>query len=263
MFKKLALTLAAFLLLAIPVLAQAGEGHGNDCASCHKLEIKDAQELVKKLGATVKSVKQAPAKGFFELLMEKDGRQGVLFMDYAKKHIMQGAMFSLDSLQPVVSHMQELAQAQPKQATNIDVKSIPSNGSFVMGNPKGSKKLYVFTDPDCPFCRKFHTELQQLVKIMPDVAVNIVLYPLPMHPAAYDKARAVLEANSREVLDKAFEGKDVPKPAKESSKALIEANIKFANEHGISGTPTLVLPDGTVVVGGRDADTLKQILQGK
>jgi thiol:disulfide interchange protein DsbC len=90
-----------------------------------------------------------------------------------------------------------------------------------------------------------------------------MLMPLPMHPQAYDKARSILESKNLEILDKAFEGKDVPKPTQEDSKKTIDEIIKFANANGISGTPTIVLPDGRVQVGGRDAEGLKKMLEGK
>lgn len=261
MFDKLFIAMAVIVMVSSPTFVLAAEVHGTDCAACHKLNEKDANELLKKIGVTVKSVKQAPVKGFFELLVEKDGKKGLIFVDYAKKDIIQGAIFSLETLQPVASH--PLDQFQPKQVTSIDPKTIPVDNSVVIGNPKGSKKLYVFTDPDCPYCRKMHVELLKLEKIDPDVAIYIMLYPLAMHPQSFDKARVILETQSHDLLDKAFEGKEVPKPTKEDSKARIEANIKFANANGISGTPTLVMPDGKVVVGMRDADTLKKMLESK
>ena len=89
-----------------------------------------------------------------------------------------------------------------------------------------------------------------------------MLFPLPMHPGAYDKARAIVESNQNlSVLDNAFEGKDLPKPAQESSKAAIDEILKFANANGISGTPTMVMPDGKIEVGMRDAETLKRMLE--
>jgi len=127
---------------------------------------------------------------------------------------------------------------------------------------KGSKKLYVFTDPDCPYCQKGHVELKKLAKIAPDVAIHIMLFPLPMHPAAYDKSRTIIETQDHDLLDKAFEGKQIAKPTKESSKKAIDEIVKFANAHGISGTPTMVMPDGTIQVGMRDAETMKKMLQG-
>lgn len=260
MLKVLVSVIAFVTLFATPLFAMDKEGHSTDCTSCHTLSIKEASELLKATGGTVKSIKYAPVKGLYELLMEKDGRQGLIYIDFAKKHLMQGLTVDLATLQPVATHTpQELPQQ--KQLTKLDVKTIPLENSVVMGNQKGSKKIFVFTDPDCPYCRKFHAELKQLAKTAPDVAIYIIPFPLPMHPGAYDKARAILESGSPEVLDKAFEGKDVPKPEKDSSKARIDANIKFGNANGITGTPTFVLPDGKIVVGGRDAETLKKMLE--
>ena len=143
------------------------------------------------------------------------------------------------------------------------IRDSPVDSAVIMGNPKGSKKLYVFTDPDCPYCQKGHVELKKLAKIAPDVAIHIMLFPLPMHPAAYEKSRTILETKSHELLDKAFEGKEIPKPTKDSSKIAIDEIIKFANKNGISGTPTMVMPDSTIQVGMRDAETMKKMLEGK
>ena len=88
-----------------------------------------------------------------------------------------------------------------------------------------------------------------------------MLYPLPMHPGANDKARVVLETMDLSLLDKAFEGKDLPKPTKDSSKAAVDEIIRFASSNGINGTPTIVMPDGRIEVGMRDAETLKKMLE--
>lgn len=261
MLKELCIAVAVTTILASSSYAMAKEGCGGECASCHTLTTGEATGLLKKIGGTVTSVRQAPARGLFELLVEKDGQRGVLLMDYGKKHLIQGAVFNVETLEQVVAHKKELTP--PKQTTSLDVKTIPVGHSVVMGNPKGSKKLYVFTDPDCPYCRKGHVELKRLAGITTDVAIHIMLFPLPMHPGAYDKARTVLETQSLEMLDKAFEGKDVPKPSHESSKKAVDEIVKFANANGISGTPTMVLPDGTIQVGMRDAETMKKMLEVK
>jgi thiol:disulfide interchange protein DsbC len=264
MFKTLLLTIMMTVVCATSPYAMDAmgkDGCSNDCVSCHKLTEKDAGDLLKKIGVTVKSVKQSPSKGLFEVLVEKDSKQGVIFIDYGKKNLMQGMIVNLDTLQPVSAHAQDMPQA--KQVSSVDVSKIPVDKAVIMGNPKGSKKLFVFTDPDCPYCQKGHLELKKLASIAPDVAIHIMLFPLPMHPGAYDKSRTVLETKNLELLDKAFEGKDVPKPTKESSKAAIDEIIKFGNANGISGTPTMVMPDGKIEVGMRDAETLKKMLEGK
>jgi len=261
MLKELCIATAVSVILTTSSFAMAKEGCGGVCATCHSLTEKEATEFLKKTGGIVTSVKQSPAKGLFELLVEREGQKGILLMDFGKKHLIQGMVVDLETLKPVSAHEQGLIQ--PKQQTSVDVKSIPGQLAVVMGNPKGTKKLYVFTDPDCPYCRKGHAELKKLAGIAPDVAIHVMLFPLPMHPAAYDKSRTVFETKSLDLLDKAFEGKDVPKPKKESSKKAIDEIVKFANANGISGTPTMVMPDGTIEVGMRDAETMKKMLEGK
>lgn len=261
MLKTTSTIFMTILMIAIPVFALAMAGHGSDCASCHKLTEKEATELISRTGGVVTSVKPSPAKGLFELQVERNGQKGLIFMDYSKKYLLQGMVFDRVKLEPVTAHKLDIPQ--PKQQTSLDVKTIPTSGAINMGNPKGAIKLYVFTDPDCPYCRNTHAELKKLAKLAPDLAIYVVLYPLPMHPGAYDKARSIVETQSLEVLDKAFEGKDVPKPEKESSKKTVDENIRFANANGISGTPTIVMPDGKIEVGARDAEALKKMLEGK
>ncbi len=262
MFKEFCIAVAVTIIIASSSYAMAKEGCGGECASCHTLTTQEATGLLKKIGGTVTSVRQSPARGLYELLVEKDGQKGILLMDYGKKHVIQGTVFDLEKLEPVIAHKSELPP-QPKQVTSVDVKTIPVAHAVVIGNPKATKKLYVFTDPDCPYCRKGHVELKKLASIDPDVAIHIMLFPLPMHPGAYDKARTILETKSLDLLDKAFDGKDIPKPTKESSKTAIDEIVKFANANGISGTPTMVMPDGTIQVGMRDAETMKKMLEGK
>lgn len=257
MLKKILIVLAISTIIAAPSFVMANAGHSGECATCHTLGDKEAAELLNKIGGSVKSIKQAPVKGFFELLMEKDGKQGIIYLDYSKKNVMKGMLFNLQTLQPVSAH----EVPKPKQVTTIAPQSIPIDKAIVIGNPKGSRKLYVFTDPDCPYCRNLHGELKKLAKLDQDVAIYIMLMPLPMHPHAYDKARSILESQNSAILDKAFEGKDVPKPTKEDSKAQVDAIIAFASANGINGTPTMVLPDGRVQVGGRDAEGLKKMLE--
>ena len=258
MLKELCIAVAVTIILVSSSFAMAKDGCSGDCTSCHTLTPQEATGLLKKVGGTVTSVRQSPARGLYELLVEREGQKGIIYMDYGKKHLIQGVVVDLEKLEQVIAHKNELPQ--PKQITSVDVKTIPVNHAVVIGNPKGSKKLYVFTDPDCPYCQKGHVELKKLAKIAPDVAIHIMLFPLPMHPAAYDKSRTILETRNLELLDKAFEGKEIPKPTKDSSKKAIDEIVKFANANGISGTPTMVMPDGTIQVGMRDAETMKAML---
>lgn len=235
--------------------AMAKEGCGGECASCHSLSEKEAGTLLNGLG-TVKSVKPSPVRGLYELRLEKDGSQAIAYMDYGKKNIIAGQIFDIASRQLVTTKI----TASPINVEKIDVSKIPLENSLVMGNANGTKKLFVFTDPDCPYCAKMHEELKKLVEMDRDIAVYVKLFPLEMHPKAYDKSRLILSENSLKLLDTAFSGGKLPEPdAKHSGKGVDETKA-FARSIGVGSTPTLVLPDGRILPGFRDAMAINNLL---
>lgn len=245
--------LSAFLLL-LASLAWGGDecGMKAPCDSCHKLSLKEANDLLKNV-AEVKSVEESAVKGLWQLSVEKDGRQGTVLMDFAKKHVLPGPIFSLDSPQ--------FKNPPQKKVEKVDPAKLAPENALIMGNPKGTKKLYVFTDPDCPFCSRLHDDLKKLVKADPDVTIYVKLFPLPMHPDAYDKSRAIVAANSLDLLDKAFRREAIPKPEGDKGREAVDANLYLGNSLGITGTPTLVTADGRIIVGARDLEGLKKLLE--
>ncbi len=84
------------------------------------------------------------------------------------------------------------------------------------------------------------------------------MYPLPMHKEAYDKAKAIVCEKSMSLLEDAFEKKPLPKPSCETP--VIDDNIKLAEKLGIRGTPAVILPNGIIVPGYKDADSLIELI---
>ena len=251
----------ALALFAAPAAFAMPKDHGaGDCAACHTLTEKEAAKLLHKLGGTVKSVRLAPVAGLFELLMEKDGKQGTVYIDFAKKRLLQGMIVDLETLDKVTA-FEDKSHRMP-QAVYVDPKIIPVGHALVMGNPQGKKKLYVFIDPDCPYCAKMYGELVKLEQSAPDVAIYLLLYPLPVHPDAYDKARSIVDSRSRTQLEKAFSGEKLYIPGKYVGVKEVDEVIVFARRHEIVATPTAVLSDGSIVTGYKDAEELKQLIDG-
>ncbi|MBC8018967.1 MAG: DsbC family protein [Verrucomicrobia bacterium] len=256
----LILLMFIYAIASASSLPEAGRAAciGQDCTKCHSLSSEKATELLRPLDVTVHSIKLAPIQGMFEVLVKRADQQGIIYVDYAKKHIMQGVVVKVATMEAISAHVIEPPQLQKK--TVFDHKQIPIQHSIVMGNPNAIKKLFVFTDPDCPYCRNLHGELVKLEKLAPDLAIHIMLYPLPMHPQAYDKARLLVSTKDKDQLNKAFDGKEIPKPSGDEGKAAIDAIIKFAQSHDIKGTPTMVMPNGELLVGVRDAESLKKLI---
>ncbi|MFZ3207683.1 MAG: DsbC family protein [Geobacteraceae bacterium] len=257
--KQWAFLLLAYMLLAplaAPAVAMSQQGCGGDCASCHSLSDKEAGDLLKNVG-TVKAVGMAPVRGLFELTLEKDGRHATAYIDYGKKHLITGPIFDIASGR-VISPLPVNAEKKP---TNVDIAKIPLDNALIMGNPKGTKKLFVFTDPECPFCVKLHTELKKLVAMESALTIYIKLYPLKMHPKAYDKARVILGANSLELLERAFSGSPLPPPGTKDTAKPVDDSIRFAESVGINSTPTLIFPDGRIMPGFQDAEAMRKLLR--
>ncbi|HJV66712.1 MAG TPA: DsbC family protein [Geomonas sp.] len=249
-------TLLALVLLAFsaPALAMS-EGCGGECASCHSITVQEANSILKEI-AVVKEVKPAAVRGLYELTLEKDGRTGIAYLDYGKKHLIGGQIYDLSKRQVVGA-----APPVPKQPERLDPAKLQSEDSLVMGNPHGKKKLYVFTDPECPFCAKMHAELQKLVSMEPDLTIYIKMFPLKMHPHAYDKARVILGEKSLKLLEKSYAGEALPTPGPHDGKQAVDRTMQFAESVGINATPTLVLPDGRIAPGYREAKAVKELLK--
>lgn len=82
----------------------APQGGGrSDCTGCHTLTRQEAAQLLRSLGVQVKEVKAAPIKGMFEVLAERDGKQGLIYIDFSKQYIMQGILALLTSTEPVAT----------------------------------------------------------------------------------------------------------------------------------------------------------------
>jgi thiol:disulfide interchange protein DsbC len=100
--------------------------------------------------------------------------------------------------------------------------------------------------------------MKKIIEERKDIAFLIKLYPLKMHPEAYEKSKAIVCEKSLSLLEDAHAKKPIPKASCETT--VIDENIKLAERLGINSLPSLVLPDGRVLPGYKDAKTLIGII---
>jgi thiol:disulfide interchange protein DsbC len=96
--------------------------------------------------------------------------------------------------------------------------------------------------------------MKKTIEERKDIAFYIKLYPLKIHPEAYEKSKVILCEKSLALLEAAYEKKPLPKPSCETT--VIDENTKLAEKLGITSLPSIVLPDGRVYPGYRDAKSL-------
>jgi thiol:disulfide interchange protein DsbC len=211
-------------------------------------------ELARKLAKSLPEypiVRISPSgvEGILEVLMD-DNR--IVYIDTAGKHLFNGHLFDLDV-------HEDVTERRIEALTRIDAKQLPLADAFDIVHGNGKRQLYLFEDPDCPYCKKFE---EQLPKIN-DVTLHIFLFPLTsIHPHAYEHALGVWCAKDRQKAwtDKMIKGIDPPATPKCANP--IDRNLALGEKIHIDGTPTIVFADGRVHAGMTSAEDLERMLGG-
>ncbi len=232
---------------------QNGCGSGN-CIDCHSLTRQEATTLLKGKVDDILSVKLSEVPGLWSLEAVYHGKKIPLYIDFSKKYLFSGSVIRLQG-------WTSIAQAPTPQAEEhtVDVSSIPLQDAIILGSPKATKKIIVFDDPVCPFCQKLQPEMLKIVKTRKDIAFYIKMFPLKIHPDAYERAKTIICTKSDKMLTDSLAGKPLPPPLCETEQ--VEKNRELGQRLNIDSTPTLIFPDGKVVVGYMPADQILLLLE--
>ena len=248
--------LAVLLLLHFPLPAaafQQGPGGVKGCVECHNLTKEDAGKVLRKVADNVVAVVPGPIPGIWEVDVGRNGKIYPLYLDYSLKYLFNGEYFRM-------ADMANLTEQRYGALNRVNVASIPVKDAIRVGSAAAKKTVIVLTDPTCPYCIKLHGEIRKAVAKNPDVAFLVMPYPRSKQDkATYLKCVALVCSKSVKLLEDAYAGKELP-PATCTTDAVDET-IRLAERLRIRGTPTMILPDGTLVSGLREADVLLTMLK--
>ena len=262
-FFSAALTATVILVLAVSIFPLTAMGfggsarEGENCSGCHTITSREAADLLKDVVRDVHEVGFAHVPGLFAARVTgKDGRSGLVYIDFSKSYIISGVTVS-------ISDKRNVSKIEMMNLNRVDTAAIPLEDSLVIGNPRAEKKVILFTDPQCPFCKKLHPELKKVVQADPGVVFFIKKLPLvSLQPDSLRISKNIICEKIVKLLETSFMGGKVPDP--ECSSDIIDRTIGLARRLGIGSTPTLVLPDGRVAPGYRTAkDILRLINPGE
>ena len=248
---------ASFLLIGGapgPYAFQKEAGPVKECAECHSLSKEEAAKILGRMVDNVIAVVPGPFPGTWEVDVEKDGKKVPLYLDYSGKYLFSGQVIRM-------SDMENLTGVRYTDLNRVDVSMIPLDDAIVYGNPRAKHKVIVFDDPDCPWCKKLHGEIKQVVARDPEVAFFVHVYSRNNNPQSVQKALSIVcgKKDAAKLLDDAFAGKKLP-PATCKTNA-VEETAKIAGKLGIRGTPAMVLSDGRLISGYMQADAILGLLQ--
>ena len=196
----------------------------------------------------ITAVRPSEVSGLYEVTM---GRS-VAFTDPTGRYFVFGHLFDM-------KEQKDLTAQRLSDINRIDFAQLPVQDAIKTVRGDGSRKLAVFSDPDCPYCKGLEGELAKL----DNVTLYTFLYPLEgLHPDARGKSERIWCASNRARAWSEFmaTGKlpDAPKCA-----TPIERINQLAGSLGINGTPTLILQDGSLIPGAASGAEIERRLAGK
>lgn len=192
----------------------------------------------------IDEITRAPLPGLVELRIGSD----IFYSDLEGNFVLEGELMETKT-------RRNLTQERINKLTAIDFDKLPLKDAFVIVRGDGKRKVAVFEDPNCPYCKRFERDLQKV----DNVTVYMFLYPI-LGPDSADKSRSIWCAKDRGKawLDHMVKGEAVV-PAT-CDIAPIARNVEFGKKHRITGTPTMVFTDGTRVPGAVPAEQIEKLL---
>lgn len=207
--------------------------------------------------AKIDAVEATPIPGLYEVRSGKT----ILYMDEKGRYVLLGELYDFQARKNLTAE-----RILAMRATRFE--DLPLQHAIRLGPERGTRKLAVFDDVDCPFCRRFHEET--LPSLLQDgVTVYVFLFPLErLHPQAKAKSEAIWCSDDRaQVLEAAFRNPGdwqsqttpggITKALPQKCEAPLAAIHALATQLGVTGTPTLVLDTGEIVEGFVTKDALQ------
>lgn len=199
--------------------------------------------------AKVESVAKTPFAGLYEVFI--DG-QIIYTNDNFSWFIAEGRLVDAKS-------RKELTSSRLEELTKVDFNALPLEQAIKVVRGNGSRKVAVFSDPDCPFCKKLE---QKELAPLTDVTIYTFLFPLEsLHPDAANKSKAIWCAPDRVKAwnDWVLNGQVAKGGA--SCDTPIEKNAELGRKLGVTSTPTLIFADGKRMLGAYPSKEIEKALK--
>ena len=205
-------------------------------------------ELKTKLpDAPIDSVRKTPYGNLFEVVSAGE----IFYSDEKGSFLMLGPIIDLKS-------RENITEARLRQVNAVTFETLDFKNAIKIVRGNGSRKLAIFEDPNCGYCKRFERDLLGVT----DVTVYVFLYPI-LSPDSVEKARAIWCSPDRAKAWLDMMTKDAA-IAGGNCTAPIEQNLAFGREKKINGTPTIIFENGERVPGAMPiAEIEKRLVASK
>ncbi len=242
------------MILGVVLLALASVSHAqNSAAEDQALHEKLSRALAAASQGQLQlvSIRPSPVQGLLELELSSGE---VLLSDSQGDFLLTGDVFRTTD-NGLVNLSAERRQEQVVEL----VAQVPEEQMIIFSPEQTRATITVFTDADCTYCRKLHHDMDEI--LAHGIKVRYLAFPRGgAASAVYPKMISVwCSADRQRALTQAKNGQNLPQ--RECDNPVLE-HFSLGNRLGISGTPALVLEDGTVIPGYLDVERLTAVVLG-
>ena len=194
----------------------------------------------------IDEVRPAPVAGLWELRIGTE----VMYTDAKGAYLIQGSIID-------TATRKDLTQERIDKLTAIDFASLPLKDAIVWKNGNGKRRIAVFGDPNCGYCKRLEKDLINVK----DVTVYNFVIPILGGDSA-DKARSIWCAKDSTDAWRGWmvDGVAPPRVMGQCDASAIERNAALARKHKVNGTPAIVFEDGTRAPGAIPAAEIEKRL---
>lgn len=195
----------------------------------------------------IDEVRPAPVPGLWEVRIGNELR----YTDATGSYLIEGEIYDLKA-------KKNLTEERVTQINRVDFASLPLKDAIVWKSGTGKRRIAVFADPNCGYCKRFEKSLQDVK----DVTVYTFLIPI-LGGDSPEKSRAIWcsKDSASAWMGWMLRGEQPAKPAAGCDDAAIERNLALSRKIRVNGTPAILLEDGSRIPGAVGAVELERRLQ--
>ena len=199
-------------------------------------------------GARAEELRSSPSPGVYELTRGTD----IAYVTADGKYAFSGDLYDLGT-------NNNLTEQRRRELRIKRIAAVPESEMLIFGPKDPKYTITVFTDVDCPYCRKLHSQMAEYNRL--GVRVRYLLFPRtgPNTPSWTKAEQVWCSADRNDALTRAKLGQELKtKPCSDNTVAQTYA---LAHDFAVQGTPAIIMADGEMLPGYLPPDTLLQHLK--
>lgn len=193
----------------------------------------------------IEEVTRTPMAGLYEVRLSTNE---IYYSDAEGNFLINGQLID-------TRNRRNLTEEREAKLNAIDFAALPVKDAITIVRGNGKRKLAVFEDPNCGYCKRFERDLAKV----DNITVYLFLYPV-LGADSVEKSRAIWCAKDPATAWRNALLNDQAPAAANCNTAAIERNLELGRKHKITGTPTLFAQDGTRVPGAIGTAQIEKLL---